>query len=199
MRLPQEDFCQILGVSPNLKYQNDGGPGIVEIMQVLQGSKDAERDRELFFRSQILFWLLGAIDGHAKNFSVYLEPGGSYCLTPLYDIISAYPLISKNSLPSQKIKMAMALKGTSGNHYLWSKIQPRHFLATAKLVDFSVTKAEQILQEMLSFVADVASQVSQKLPADFPEHISSAILEGMITLARRHHSIDISDIDDPET
>jgi serine/threonine-protein kinase HipA len=197
MRLPQEDFCQILGVSPNLKYQNDSGPGITEIMQVLQGSRDAERDRELFFRSQILFWLLGAIDGHAKNFSVYLEPGGSYCLTPLYDIISAYPLISKNSLPSQKIKMAMALKGTSGNHYLWSKIQPRHFLATAKLVDFSVTKAEQILQEMLSSVEDVASQVSQKLPADFPEHISSAILEGMITLASRHRSIYIGENGDP--
>jgi serine/threonine-protein kinase HipA len=199
MRLPQEDFCQILGVSPNLKYQNDGGPGIIEIMQVLQGSRDAESDRELFFRSQVLFWLLGAIDGHAKNFSVYLEPGGSYCLTPLYDIISAYPLISKNSLPSQKIKMAMALKGTSGNHYLWSKIQPRHFLATAKLVNFSVTKAEQILQEMLSSVEDIASQVSQKIPADFPEHISSAILEGMITLARRHSSINIGDIDDSET
>ncbi len=194
MRLPQEDFCQILGISPNLKYQNDGGPGIVEIMKVLEGSSNAEADRELFFRSQVLFWLLGAIDGHAKNFSVFLEPGGSYCLTPLYDVISAYPLISKNSLPSQKIKMAMALKGTSGNHYLWSKIQPRHFLATAELVGFSVTKAENILREMLSSVEDIVGQVSKKLPVDFPAHISSAILQGMITLARKHSSINIDDI-----
>jgi serine/threonine-protein kinase HipA len=104
-------------------------------------------------------------------------------------------LISKNSLPSQKIKMAMALKGTSGNHYLWSKIQPRHFLVTAKLIDFSVTKAEQILQEMLRSTEDIANQVSQKLPVDFPDHISSAILAGMITLARRHSSIDIGDND----
>jgi serine/threonine-protein kinase HipA len=199
MRLPQEDFCQILGVSPNLKYQNDGGPGIAEIMRVLQGSRNADGDRELFFRSQILFWLLCATDGHAKNFSVFLEPGGSYCLTPLYDMISAYPPIRNRSLPFQKANMAMALKGTSKNHYPWSNIQPRHFLATATAVDFSVTKAEQILQEMLSSVEDVASQVSQKLPADFPEHISSAILEGMITLANRHRSINIGDIDNPET
>jgi serine/threonine-protein kinase HipA len=196
MRLPQEDFCQILGVSPNLKYQNDGGPGIVEIMRVLEGSRAAESDKELFFRSQVLFWLLGAIDGHAKNFSVYLEPGGSYCLTPLYDVISAYPLISKNSLPAQKIKMAMALKGTSGNHYLWSKIQPRHFLATAKLVDFSTTKAENILREMLSSVENIASQVSKKLPVDFPGHISSAILQGMITLTKKHQVIGIGDKND---
>jgi serine/threonine-protein kinase HipA len=138
-------------------------------------------------RSQVLFWLLGAIDGHAKNFSVYLEPGGSYCLTPLYDIISAYSLISKNSLPAQKIKMAMALKGTSGNHYLWSKIQPRHFLETAKSVDFSTIEAKKILREMLSSVEDITNQISRKLPADFPVHISSAILDRTVTLASKHN------------
>lgn len=188
MRLPQEDFCQILGVSPNLKYQNDGGPGIAEIMKVLEGSRNAEADRELFFRSQILFWLLGAIDGHAKNFSVYLEPGGSYRLTPLYDVISAYPLMDKSNLPTQKIKMAMALKGSKGNHYLWSKIQPRHFVATAQSINFSVPKAEAILQEMLAAAVEVANQVAKKLPVGFPSHISTAILQGMITLAKKHQA-----------
>jgi serine/threonine-protein kinase HipA len=188
MRLPQEDFCQILGVSPNLKYQADGGPGIAEIMKVLQTARDPDADLELFFRSQVLFWLLGAIDGHAKNFSVYLEPGGSYRLTPLYDVISAYPLLSKNSLSPQKIKLAMALKGTSGNHYLWSKIQPRHFLATAKVVDFSVPKAEAILHEMLTSVEDIAHQITSQLPASFPSHISVAILEGMVKLAQKRNN-----------
>ena len=87
IRLPQEDMCQALGVSPNLKYQSDGGPGMAEIMQTLLGAKDAEADRETFFRSQVLFWLLAAMDGHAKNFSIFIEPTGSYGLTPLYDVI----------------------------------------------------------------------------------------------------------------
>ncbi len=186
MRLPQEDFCQALGVSSNLKYQADGGPGIVEIMKLLMGAKNAEADREQFFRSQVLFWLLGAIDGHAKNFSIYIDTGGSYRLTPLYDVISAYPLIENKSLSAQKVKMAMSLKGTSGNHYLWSKIQPRHFLATARAIDFSETKATRIVQEMLEKAVLVAQEVSEKLPSEFPQHISTPILERMVKLAKKH-------------
>jgi serine/threonine-protein kinase HipA len=185
MRLPQEDMCQALGVSPNLKYQSDGGPGIDKIMQILLGSKQAEADRETFFRSQVLFWLLAAIDGHAKNFSLYIEPSGGYCLTPLYDAISAYPLMQAKTIPGQKAKMAMALRGTSQNHYLWSKIQLRHFLATAKASNFSQKKAKQILSEMLEQVDDVATQVLEKLPEGFPSDISDPILQGMTQLAKQ--------------
>jgi serine/threonine-protein kinase HipA len=186
MRIPQEDCCQALGVSSHLKYQADGGPGIAEIMKLLVGSRNAEADREQFFRSQVLFWLLGAIDGHAKNFSVYIEANGSYRLTPLYDVISAYPLLASKSLSGQKIKMAMALKGASGNHYLWSKIQPRHFLATARAVDFSEGKATKILREMLGEAAVVAEEVEAKLPVGFPLHVSTPILQGMVKLAEKH-------------
>jgi serine/threonine-protein kinase HipA len=107
----------------------------------------------------------------------------------LYDVISAYPLMDKNNLPAQKVKMAMALKGSKGNHYLWSKIQPRHFAATAKSIDFSVTKAEAILHEMLSTAVQVVNKVSEKLPPKFPSHISNPILQGMIALAKRHRAL----------
>ena len=131
MRLPQEDMCQALGISPNLKYQADGGPGMKNIMQLLLGSANPTEDRDIFYRSQVLFWLLAAIDGHAKNFSLFIEPEGKYRLTPLYDIMSAYPLMAKKQLQAQKIKMAMALKGKN-NHYHWYNIQRRYFIETAK-------------------------------------------------------------------
>lgn len=70
LRLPQEDMCQALGIAPALKYEADGGPGIVNIMNVLQGSQNAAQDRANFFKTQILFWLLTAPDGHGKNFGV---------------------------------------------------------------------------------------------------------------------------------
>lgn len=84
-------------------------------MALLLGSEQADQDREKFFRFQVLFWLLAAIDGHAKNFSIFLNPGGRFRLTPLYDVMSAHPLVAKHQLQLQKIKMAMALKGT--HHY----------------------------------------------------------------------------------
>jgi serine/threonine-protein kinase HipA len=186
MRLPQEDMCQALGVSPNLKYQSDGGLGMVEIMKLLLGARNAEADRETFFRTQVLFWLLAAIDGHGKNFSIYIEPSGSYCLTPMYDVISAYPLMQSKVLSKQKVKMAMALRGTKKNNYLWSMIQPRHFLMTAKAIDFSQKKTEHILLEMLEQTGQIAEQITSRLPVGFPTDIGEPILQGMSLLARQH-------------
>jgi serine/threonine-protein kinase HipA len=85
VRLPQEDFCQATGTSPLHKYQADGGPGISRIMEILLGSEQAEQDRLNFFKTQLVFWLLAATDGHAKNFSIFHLPGSRYQATPLYD------------------------------------------------------------------------------------------------------------------
>lgn len=178
MRLPQEDTCQALGISPNLKYQSDGGPGIENIMRLLLGSTEPTQDRDLFFSAQVLFYLLAAIDGHAKNFSLHIEAGGRYQLTPLYDIISAHPLISNHQLEAKKIKMAMALKGKS-THYRWFEIKRRHFLDTAKIANYSVQRAEQILDEMLANVDAVIQKVSDQLPKNFPSKIYKPIFDGM--------------------
>ncbi|MGI4849736.1 MAG: HipA domain-containing protein, partial [Janthinobacterium lividum] len=83
MRLPQEDFCQALGVPPHLKYESDGGPGLADLAAVLRGSERAPEDLTTLLGSQVLFWLLAAPDGHAKNFSIKLLAGGRYQLTPL--------------------------------------------------------------------------------------------------------------------
>jgi serine/threonine-protein kinase HipA len=56
------------------KYQSDGGPGIVRIIQLLRGSDDPLTDQRAFLKANIVFWLIGATDGHAKNFSVFYGP-----------------------------------------------------------------------------------------------------------------------------
>jgi serine/threonine-protein kinase HipA len=182
LRLPQEDTCQALGISPNLKYQADGGPGIENIMRLLLGSAEPTKDRDIFFSTQILFWLLAAIDGHAKNFSIRIEADGKYRLTPLYDIMSAYPLIANKQLQAKKIKMAMALKGKS-NIYHWHDMQARYFLNMAKAANYSTQRAEQLLDSMLSKVETVIEQVTKNLASDFPSRISQPIFDGML-LAR---------------
>lgn len=184
MRLPQEDMCQALGISPNLKYEADGGPGIKEIMNLLLGSQTPAEDRETFFHSQMLFWLLAASDGHAKNFSVLIEPEGKFRLAPLYDIISTYPLIKNRQLQKQKIKMAMSLKGKN-SHYHWHNAQRRHFISTAKVVNFSPERAELILDDILNRVDSVIEKVKSILPDTFPKTISEAIFNGMKSMQAR--------------
>ncbi|MBS1161758.1 MAG: HipA N-terminal domain protein [Proteobacteria bacterium] len=180
IRLPQEDLCQATGTSPLRKYQADGGPGIAAIMAILLGSEQAEQDRINFFKTQILFWLLAATDGHAKNFSIALRLGGRYRATPIYDVLSAHPVIGKgkNQIAPNKAKLAMAIRDSS-NHYLIEKIQRRHWLTQAQQVGLGAAMAERLIGEVVGVTEVVIAQISQILPKDFPMDVAEAIFEGL--------------------
>jgi len=173
-RLPQEDICQALGVPPVRKYQSDGGPGIFDVLEFLNGAIAPYEDRLDFMKAQIVFWLLAAIDGHAKNFSIFLSPSG-YRLTPLYDVMSAMPW---PEFPNQKIKLAMALGNK--NYYRLQQIQLRHFYQTGQKAGLP----EQVMDGIFSGLAvriDDAMVETTTLAIDFgmPESIFSPILDGM--------------------
>jgi serine/threonine-protein kinase HipA len=184
LRLPQEDFCQALGISPALKYESHGGPGIADAMKLLLGSRLAAKDREQFFKSQILFWMLAAIDGHGKNFSIFIEPASSFRMTPLYDVMSAFPIFKSGGIAAQKAKMGMALQGKN-RQYHFVKIQPRHFISTAAHVGFSQDAAAQLMLDMATKTAAMVATVAAELPAGFPEHISNAIFDGLSSQAAK--------------
>jgi len=80
-RLPQEDFCQAKGVASDQKYEQKGGPSIEACLEVLKGGEAFHEDGQNFLCAQLLFWFLAAIDGHAKNFSLFVLPGGRYRMT----------------------------------------------------------------------------------------------------------------------
>jgi serine/threonine-protein kinase HipA len=178
IRLPQEDMCQALGVPPALKYESDGGPGSERIMNLLLGSAEPLKDRKTFMTLQLLYWLMGAIDGHAKNFSIFLQPGGAFQLTPAYDVMSAYPLVAKRQLESRELKMAMALKGKS-SHYLWSKILYRHWLSTAGRCQYSPDDMAGVMAELLDKMDEVIDRVASQLPVTFPQEMSASLFAGM--------------------
>lgn len=185
MRLPQEDFCQVTGTSPARKYESDGGPTILTIMNELLGSSNPAKDRHFFMRAQVLFWLLGATDGHAKNFSIFIERQNQYRLTPLYDILSAFPAISKKGLHEKDLRLAMSLRGSQGRKYECRMIRRRHFLQTAREVGFSEASMNEILDEMASLTESVIQKVTHELPAEFPSYIAEPIFEGMRRYARK--------------
>ncbi|MCK9524209.1 MAG: type II toxin-antitoxin system HipA family toxin [Proteobacteria bacterium] len=185
LRLPQEDFCQVTGTAPTLKYESDGGPTMATIMNILLGSSNAVDDREHFYRSQILFWLLAAPDGHAKNFSLFIEGGGRFRLTPLYDVISAYPVLGKGriQIAPQKLTMAMSFT-TEKKHYKWNRITPRHLIEAGKYLSLE-SSVESLLSTIANRVPRALERVSSALPADFPTEVSQPILEGVYRQYRR--------------
>lgn len=185
MRLPQEDMCQATGTRPDLKYQADGGPGIAEIMDLLLGSVEKEADRRRFFAAQIVFWLLFAIDGHAKNFSIRHLAGGQFEATPLYDVLSAFPVTGSgsNHFPRQKAKLAMCIRSRS-NHYLITKIQKRHWLAQGKAVGLGEDVVSEMMDYLVSMTDQVIAEVEGLIPAGFPSVVADSIFAGLRQQAR---------------
>lgn len=180
IRLPQEDMCQATGTSPLHKYQSDGGPGIARIMELLLGSDDAGQDRSNFFKTQIIYWVLAATDGHGKNFSIAHLPGGGYHATPIYDVLSAHPVIGtgRNQIAPHKAKFAMAVRGST-NHYLIEKIQRRHWIAQAQQVGLGAVVAEQLIEAVIEATESVIGNVGKLLPDDFPMDVAEAVFSGM--------------------
>ena len=181
-RLPQEDFCQALAVPPDRKYESDGGPGIEDALKLLSGSASPNADREQFLLVQLAFWLLAATDGHAKNFSVFLNAGDSYRLTPRYDVLSAWPVIGQgaNSLSPQKARLAMGLRARN-MHYRLREIRARHYRELAE--KSGVPAVWDKMQELINNVPPSLAAVEKRLAPDFPRILWERISNGMLSQA----------------
>ncbi len=185
LRLPQEDICQALGIPMGIKYENHGAPGIREILEFLLGSIRSQNDRRVFLKSHILFWFLAAVDGHARNFSVFIGRAGTFSLTPLYDILSAYPVMGrgKNKLAPNKIKMAMSIhrKGSfarKNNQYLWDRMNLPFWNEMGKYCGME-NDIQEIISEILDTKNKIVEKIRSNLPNDFPGFIAEPILKGL--------------------
>ena len=177
LRLPQEDCCQALGIPSTQKYQNNGGPGMADILKLLQGSDDPQNDQAAFFKCQILFWLFGATDGHGKNFSVFLKPSGRYGLTPIYDVLSAQPAFDKRQIPNNKYKLAMAV-GKS-RHYRVLEVVGRHFVQSGKAAGLGPSLMNMVITGILERANDAPDKVLSAMPTDFDQEVHHSIVASM--------------------
>lgn len=188
-RLGQEDLCQATSTPPSLKYESDGGPGMNQVMNVLADSVFCERDRRTFFQAQVLFWMLAATDGHAKNFSLTLHPGGTFELTQLYDVLSAYPVLGggPNQISPFKAKMAMAMR-SKNVHWRIRDVFRRHWEAVGTAYGICTPDGRgvcTIIDELIERTPMVVQVVSQQLPSDFPHHLADCIFDGLQAAAQR--------------
>jgi serine/threonine-protein kinase HipA len=177
LRLPQEDFCQALSVPPGLKYQSLGGPGIIEGLKLLKGSDTPAEDQKSFLKAQVLFWLIGATDGHAKNFSIYLGRGGRLRLTPMYDVLTAQPSLVTRQIERKQMKLAMFV-GDS-RHDRLDEIKGRHFMQTTERAGLPGSLAKEVLEEVAKAADAAITSVEAQLPRDFPDYIHNAVKAGL--------------------
>ena len=170
-RLPQEDICQSLGYPSATKYQKLGAPGITRIMELLRESDTPLEDRETFFRAQIFFFLIGASDGHAKNFSLRLGHRGRFSLAPLYDILSVAPIVRAGRLQLKGYRLAMSVDG----HYGIDEIVPRHFEAEGRAAGLPKGRALELLQDMTDRLSPALDRALLAVGDQVPPAVSGPI------------------------
>jgi serine/threonine-protein kinase HipA len=177
LRIPQEDFCQALSCPPSLKYQSQGGPGIVDGLKLLKGSDTPAEDQKAFLKAQVLFWLIGATDGHAKNFSIFLGRGGRFKLTPSYDVLTAQPSLDTRQIERKQLKLAMSV-GDS-RHYRIDEIKGRHFIQSAERAGLPGSLASEVLTEVSQAARTAINSVEKQLPRGFPKGIHHSVMAGL--------------------
>jgi serine/threonine-protein kinase HipA len=177
IRVHQEDFCQALHRPPHQKYENEGGPSLVDCFTllhtlILQGEMLGREKLHLF--EKVLFnFLIGNGDAHGKNFSLVYEE--SIKLAPTYDVLCT--VIYGNTF---KAKMAMKL----GGEYTFKRIAQRHLLHLAEQVGF---KPSYILKRSQSFIQNVTTKakiLASTLQAH--EETASPIYEDIVTVIETH-------------
>ena len=162
---------------PSRKYQSEGGPSITQILELLRGSDAPAQDQAIVFQAQVLFWLMGATDGHAKNFSIFLGPGGSYRVAPLYDILTAQPSLDAGQIESKQMRLAMSVG--RNRHYRIGEISRRHFLQTGEAAGLPETMIGNALAEIVEKAEEAIRQVKTALPAGFPEEIHTSVKKAL--------------------
>ncbi len=162
---------------PTRKYNNEGGPGIRECLGLLAGSDYAEEDRLAFVKAQITFWLIGATDGHAKNFSLFLTPDGRYRMTPLYDIVSLQPNYSAKQLRWNEFRLAMAV-GDKRN-YAVESILPIHFLEDAKAAGMAQDQLRNLFVSLGEIAENALERAVEAMPDGFPQQFAEHIGDAM--------------------
>ena len=158
-RIPQEDFCQALSVAPEMKYQNEGGPGLAACFGLLRKLTRPSAPQILHLLDYVILnALLGNHDAHAKNFSLLYSVAAPE-LAPLYDVLCTvvYPGLSP--------KMAMKL----GSKYLFDDVMPKHWDQFADDAGLSRAQTRKRVMQIATAMPTAATQLRSAAPfADQP-------------------------------
>ena len=168
-RLHQEDFCQLLRVSPKRKYEALGGPGIAGSLRLMREMSLSASDTSEFVRRILFAFLVGNGDAHGKNYSV-LYHGRKAELSPMYDVMSTaiYPEVSG--------RMAMKIDG----EYSFKWITRAKFVRMAEKLGISAKIMEREIDRMRKRIVKHAPLVAERLSVRFPCDCYRRIGEGIL-------------------
>jgi serine/threonine-protein kinase HipA len=169
LRLHQEDFCQALGIAPEYKYQNEGGPDLSKTFELVRQATRPSAPQILKLLDFAIFnVLVGNHDAHGKNFSLLYTPQG-IVLAPFYDVLTTavYPNLTD--------KMAMKI----GSKYRFTEVQLRHWERFAAEAGLSPAQVKKRILNIAGRLPDLAEKTIEVFESEGNSH---SILNKVMTL-----------------
>jgi len=180
LRVHQEDMCQAVGLHPTRKYENEGGPGVRRIVELLrQNSSAGDEDVQTFLDAIAFNWLIAGTDGHAKNYALLLGGEGAVRLAPFYDVASVLPYRNVNLA---KAKLAMKL----GGEYRLRNIGLREWRRLAEDVRTDAGALIARVQAMAAGLPDLIATVQKEIAAAGLNHPILRKLAQRLTTRAKH-------------
>jgi serine/threonine-protein kinase HipA len=159
-RIHQEDFCQALGLVPAVKYENEGGPKVVDCAGLIHRHSAAPARDIIAFLDALLFnFAIGNNDAHSKNYSLLLDGDGAVRLAPLYDLLSIV------AIEGASRTLAMRYGGEKRPAYL----RRRHLRRLAGELGVRPALVERRAAAMVDRIHAVTEDARLSLPAGFQD------------------------------
>ena len=169
-RLHQEDFCQALGVAPEYKYQNEGGPDLTQCFDLIRKATRPSAPQVLRLLDYVIFnALIGNHDAHAKNFSLIYTRRGTV-LAPLYDTLSTAVYANLTD------KMAMKI----GSKYKFTEVQKQHWEQFAQAAGLSPVQVKKRILTLASLLPSEAVSLRHELTTQDLNHDILSEIVGII-------------------
>ena len=164
-RLHQEDFCQALGISGELKYESEGGPSFKACMEAMSAMRVSLADRLSFVDRMIFNFLIGNADAHGKNSSILYRGGNGRGLAPIYDAMSTaiYPGLSRVN--------AMSIGGAAR----FEDVRRDSFAAMAAEVGMRPALVLSRLDTICRKIGPLSQSLREELSAEWPNPVYGKI------------------------
>jgi serine/threonine-protein kinase HipA len=164
-RVHQEDTCQALSIQPTRKYENDGGPGVRTVVDLLRdNSSNPPEDTNTFIDSVAYNWLIAGPDAHGKNYALLIGAEGRVRLAPLFDIASVLPYY--RDFDMRRVRMAMRI----GREYRLQKIGLRQWQRQAQELRLDAATLISRINEMGSSLSEHAPLIAQQVKGEGIRH-----------------------------
>jgi serine/threonine-protein kinase HipA len=179
-RIHQEDMCQALALPPTRKYESEGGPGVRQIVELVQTfSTNSAEDVWRFIDTVAFNWLIAGTDAHAKNYAVLLGSSGQVRLAPIYDLASVLPY---PDFDAHRIRLAMKL---GGEYKLWN-IGVRQWQKLAKEVRLDEEAMLGRVTEMAQAIPEQVTQMADRMKREGLKHPILEKLEKKLSARAAH-------------